>query len=534
MKSLFLYNFDENDDRLISEIQQAKEDAEGRISICSTLGFELNDQVFAALSDLLENMDPTNESGLVTLALGGCKYSNRLDRIIYLAHKLMVLEKICLDDARFVPILERGIVLQQNSNLKEISLSIASSAWKKATLGSLCCALKSSAPNLECLRVRTWTYGGSGNTSGHGNFYRNESQGLVNNTSSWDEGLDTFLDAMIGKKSLLYLQLQVFEMFSLEQKSYLQNLLSHSNCRLAHLDLRVQKTSDTSSNNYSTIEWLVPAIKANTFLKSIHLSGWSISTIDKDYLLAALQSCRHLESFKFDRSRLTCDPNQFVKGLLELDFLKTISSYSNSLKSGCNLDIESLIPAIIQNNSVENLKVTDINVSITVMNKLLKVIGSCPTLKSLKIVNIPRSTTTTTTTMAGGGGENHFLDPLTCCHLQRLQLVGFAPFVSKRKLFAFYKERQAWFYNALEQNPRLYRFGPGEESYGLNRFLASVDGPLLYLADLNRFGRIFFGKPEYRFIWPIVLARVNDQLQDPERQASVIYGLLSNGLLSSC
>ena len=113
MKSLVLYNFDENEDRLISEIRKAKE-LDGRLSICSTLGYELTERVCDALSDLVENMDPTEGKQLLTLALGGCKHNEYLNTIIYLAQKQMVLEKICLDDARFVPILEHGMVLQEN------------------------------------------------------------------------------------------------------------------------------------------------------------------------------------------------------------------------------------------------------------------------------------------------------------------------------------------------------------------------------------------------------------------------------------
>lgn len=516
MKSLVLYNFDENEDRLISEIRKAKE-LDGRLSICSTLGYELTERVCDALSDLVENMDPTEGKQLLTLALGGCKHNEYLNTIICLAQKQMVLEKICLDDARFVPILEHGMVLQENRNLKEISLCIASSEWRRIEMKSFCNALKTSAPNLECLRLRTWTHRPR---SCHDDYYRSDSNMV--NTTSWDEGLDLFLEAIVGKKSLVHIQLQVLEMFSLEQKRCMERMLSDPNCRINKLDLRIQQMSDT---DHSNIQWLVPGIKQNKCFQMLELSGWKFSNNDKDCLLQALNNCRHLECFKFDTSQLQCDPNQLLMGLLQLDFLKEIDFYSNNpKKDDYDLDMELLMPLIVQTTSLEKINLTGTNFSTNVMNKLLKVLGSCETLRCLKIINVPESSK---------GDNKSFLEPLNCCNLQQLQLVGFSPFVSKRNLFAYYQERREWFYNALRQNPKLYRFGPGD-FYGLTRFLETVDLPLLYMADLNRFGRIFSGKPEYRSLWPLLLAQVNEKLEEnSQRQVSTIFGLLSNGYLSS-
>jgi hypothetical protein len=144
----------------------------------------------------------------------------------------------------------------------------------------------------------------------------------------------------------------------------------------------------------------------------------------------------------------------------------------------------------------------------------------------LKIVNVSKSTTFV-------GNKNEILEPINCRNIEKLHLMGLAaPFASKRRRDAFYADKSDWFQRAFENNPRLYSFGPGE-CYGLTRFLTDVDSKLIQLADLNRFGPVLIGYPEYHSIWPLVLEQTNARLDDAQRQASVIYGLLSNSCFSS-
>jgi hypothetical protein len=452
--------------------------------------------------------------------LGGCKLSSTLEKVLYLASRQKLLEKISLDDARFIPALSGGI------SLREISLCIASSTWKDYSFFKpLCQALKESTKNLECLRIRNWTYHAPNTEE---DVYRNHI-GKIANTTSWDEGLDDLLDAIMGKESTQHLQIQVLERFTMKQKYLLQQILCHHQCRISKLDLRIHEAEDKVTASIQ--EWLLPGIMRNIHLKWFHLSGWRLSLQDTKYLLEALSCSHHLESFKFDRSQLECDCNKFVVELLQLGFLKSISSYNKvySQKGKKNLDIDQdLLTAIRQNKSVESLKLKDMNVSTATVNKLLTLIGSsCPNIKFLKIVNLPQQS-------KPDKSDVDFLAPLDCYHLQQLHLMGFRPFASKRRHFSLQEDRRTWFKNALQRNPHLYRFGPGE-SYGLTQYLTDVDSPLLHLADLNRFGRSFAGKPKYQAIWPLIFEIVNKHLhQDPPRQASVIYGLISNGYLASC
>jgi hypothetical protein len=67
--------------------------------------------------------------------------------------------------------------------------------------------------------------------------------------------------------------------------------------------------------------------------------------------------------------------------------------------------------------------------------------------------------------------------------------MGLVPPASKRRRHAFYADRSDWFQRALENNPRLYSFGPGK-GHGLTLFLTDVDSKLIQLLDLNRFGRV--------------------------------------------
>ena len=95
-------------------------------------------------------------------------------------------------------------------------------------------------------------------------------------------------------------------------------------------------------------------------------------------------------------------------------------------KDDYDLDMELLMPLIVQTTSLEKFNLTGTNFSTNVVNILLKVLGSCETLRCLKIINVPESSKV---------DDKSFLEPLNCCNLQQLQLVGFSPFVSKRTLF---------------------------------------------------------------------------------------------------
>lgn len=503
----------------MSEIEQAHEWNDS-LNICSTLGMEVSDEVRRALTALLENMSKKENRPHLALSLGGSRFNRNLEQIVQLANRLNLLEKICCDDANFIPAIVAGTF--QNPQLKEISVCIASPSWKDSALKSLCQALTSSSSNIGCLRIRTWTY--------IDNYSRNH--GDMPDTASWDEGLDPILEAIAGNASVQHLQLQVHSNFSPRQMKLLRRILCHGQCHIIKLDLRIQRIASTSKCLAShSPESILPRIISNPCLKEFHLCGWKMNSKDAECLRGALRSCRNLVGFKFDRSMVECDRNEFVTKLLQLDFLKSISSYSNSWSSSPpkrydDLDLDKILPAIIQNETLEALKMKNMNVSVTSVNKLLESLGEhCPNLKTLKIINV---------SAAKGSVRNQkvFLEPIHCRNLEVLHLIGLPPFECKRNPDAFFAKRRDWFVHALENNPRLYSFGPGE-CCGLTRFLRDVDAGLLQLADQNRFGRGLLGNPKYHNVWPKVLEQINTSLDDPQRQASVIYGLLSNGCLSS-
>eukprot|EP00980_Cylindrotheca_fusiformis_P028964 scaffold22680_cov107-Cylindrotheca_fusiformis.AAC.33 len=519
MKPLFLYNLNTNEERLVSEIQLAHEWKDS-LNICSTLGMEVSETVRDALLALLQDMSKS-ESRYLTLSLGGCRFNCNLAQVVKRGNELSLLEKISIDDADFIPSIVGGVF--QNSQLREISLCIASPAWKEsAALDSLCQVLNTTSSKVECLRIRTWTY--------IDNFYRNN--GNMPDTSSWDNGVDPILEAIVGNISIKHLQLQLQDTLSPSQTKSTQTILSHPNCRIAKLDLRIQKMRRSTPSTSNLLECILSGIICNTYLKCFHLCGWKMNSKDAESLLKALQVCRHIEGFKFDRSMLECDRNQFFTKLLQLDFLKSISSYSNSWnlsppKRYDDLDMDVLCPAITQNTTLEALKLRNMNVSTSSMNKLLKQLDKgCPKLKVLKIINVSK-------TALSGGKQEEILEPIQCGHIEKLHLMGFPPFACKRRRDTVHDERIDWFRHALETNPCLYSFGPGE-SYGLTRFLQDVPAELLQLADHNRFGRVLTQRPGCHSLWPVVLENINTRIDDDkERQATAIYGVLSKCCFSS-
>lgn len=516
MKPLFLYNLTANEERLVAEIRQAIEWKES-VNICSTHGMEVSVIVRNVLSELLVKMSEVGNRFL-TLSLGGSRFDCNLNHIIRLANELGILKKICFDDVNYIPSIVQGLCL--NPNLREISLCIASSSWRKSALTSFYKALTNPQSRLEILRVRTWTQVDC--------FTRNHLD--MPHVAQWDEGLDPILQALVGKCSIQYLELQVHNLFSTEQKSMLHQCLCHEDCQISTLDLRVQGSTTKDHSNANALGWIFPGMEVNTRLKNIHFCGWKLTATDSKEIINALRSCRHIEGFKFDRSQLESSPSAFIIALLQLDFLKSISSYSNAWKLTPprrydEFDVSALLPAIIGNNSLEALYLRDMNVSTESINELLRLIGEhCPHLNTLELINASKPSTS---------DENTFLAPLRFSNIEKLHLVGLPPFASKRLRGAQYADRTVWFRQALEKCPRLYSFGPGE-NYGFSRFLVDIGTNLLHTADLHKYGQVLVGKSNVPSLWPHVLSKIQCELDDPKRISSVIFALLTKGCLQSC
>ncbi|CAJ1955335.1 unnamed protein product [Cylindrotheca closterium] len=515
MKSLFLYNLTANEERLVAEIRQAMEWKES-VNICSTNGMEVSLIVRNVLSELLVRISEVGNR-FMTLSLGGSKFGCNLNHVVQLANELGILKKICFDDVNFIPSIVHGMCL--NPNLLEISLCIASPNWRKSALISFCKALTNPQSRLEILRVRTWTHVDC--------FTRNQLD--IPQVTQWDEGLDPILQALVGKNSIHYLEVQVHDLFSTEQKSILNQCLCHEDCQIATLDLRVQRSTTKDPSNANALSWIFPGMKKNTRLRHIHFCGWKLTAGHSKEIINALQSCRHIEGFKFDRSQLESNPSAFITALLKLDFLKSISSYSNGWKLSPprrydEFDISALLPAITGNNSLEALYLRDMNVSIESINELLRIIGEhCPHLNTLELINMSKLSTS---------GEDRFLEPLRCPYIEKVHLVGLPPFASKRRRGAQYEDRTAWFRRALVECPRLYSFGPGE-NYGLSRFLVDIDTNLLHSADFHKYGQLVVGKSNPPSLWTHVLHKIQCELDDPKRISSVIFALLAKGCIQS-
>lgn len=516
MKSLFLYNLTANEERLVAEIRQAMEWKES-VNICSTNGMEVSLVVRNVLSDLLRRMSDAGNRFL-TLSLGGSRFEYNLHHIVQLANELGILRTICFDDVNFIPSIVEG--MSRNPNLREISLCIASPNWRISAIKLFCKTLNSPLSRIETLRVRTWTHVDC--------FTRDQID--TPEVAKWDEGLDPILQALVGKASVHHLELRVHDLFSTSQTSILHQCLCHSDCQIATLDLRVQRSATRAHSNINPLHWIFPGMKENTRLKHLHLCGWKLTAANSDSIIDALRTCHHLEEFIFDRSQLEGSPSSFIVALIQLDFLKSISSYSNAWKLSPprrydELDVSALLPALSENSSLESLYLRDMNVSTETINKLLHVIGEhCTNLKVLELINVSKLSVSE---------EEPFLEPLRCPGIQKLHLVGLPPFASKRRRGAQYEDRAAWFRDALEKCPRLHSFGPGE-NHGLSRFLVDIDADLLHTADFHKYGQVMVAKSSSPSLWPHVLEKIQSEMDNSNRISSLIFELLAKGCMEYC
>jgi hypothetical protein len=316
-------------------------------------------------------------------------------------------------------------------------------------------------------------------------------------------------------------------------------ILTHPGCQIEDLS---PKCCSSVHQRYK-LDSILPSVEAsNGNLKCLRLSGWDLSQHLAESLLDVLRKCPHIEKVDLDRRRLSFAPDNthFLVRLIELGTLKNLRLHVGGDESSRYEERHCLeMDRVLQQGSLpkspklESLTLECMNLSITQGGSLLQSVVELPSLRYLKIINLPSKVVP----LNNPDEKSNFLEIVTKpTNLRRLILtgVGSSFFVDRPTDEARRGKRRAWLQVMMSTNRQLHYFGPTVARQ------IQEDSHLQTLADDNRFsGMLLVGK-QYQFpsprLWPYIFARAVESLQDdPGRLAGALWRLLvkSNGCLFS-
>jgi hypothetical protein len=282
---------------------------------------------------------------------------------------------------------------------------------------------------------------------------------------------------------------------------------------------------------------LYRGLEANRSLTELHLHAFhrpKVATI----LLRAIQNHPTISKLRLSYIRSLNEALPSLSNLLcmkncklsELTLTHGYSAVDSSIPIdilGGSLDLETLIPGLTRNRSLESLELSGMNLSTSDADLLLSVAWRCPRLTALdlrynKIQSLELRKLRSQPKM---------------CHLRRLYLGGnpvlqyrWSPHGkgSRENFHAKYR----WLFEILKACPELYEFGPLSDFRVKQFWTTFVAHPVVqHVVDLNRFGRVLLTDYDLPLsIWPICLARANRNLGDcPRRRADVVFHLIHDG-----